>query len=132
MKYSIDKKEQYTLVGLEEDKLDASVAPELKSELITMHAEGTRNLILNMGQVKYTDSSGLSALLVGNRIFREDGGTFVMAALNDHVMKLLKISQLDSVLSIVPTTEEAVDTVFLNQIEQDLGSGDSDQKEGAD
>ena len=44
-----------------------------------------------------------------------------MAALNDHVLKLLKISQLDSVLSIVPTKEEAVDTVFLNQIEQDLG-----------
>ncbi len=121
MKYSIDKKDQYSLVSLEEDKLDASVAPELKSELITMHAEGTRNLILDMGTVKYTDSSGLSALLVGNRIFREDGGAFVMASLNDHVLKLLKISQLDSVLSIVPTTEEAVDSVFLNQIEQDLG-----------
>lgn len=120
MKYSIDKKDQYSLVSLAEEKLDASVAPELKSELITMHAEGTRNLILDMGTVKYTDSSGLSALLVGNRIFREDGGTFVMAALNDHVLKLLKISQLDSVLSIVPTTEEAVDSVFLNQIEQDL------------
>lgn len=128
MKYSIDKKEQYSLVSLEEDKLDASVAPELKSELITMHAEGTRNLILDMGTVKYTDSSGLSALLVGNRIFREDGGTFVMASLNDHVLKLLKISQLDSVLSIVPTTEEAVDSVFLNQIEQDLG-GDAPEND---
>ena len=126
MKYSIDKKEQYSLVSLEEEKLDASVAPELKSELITMHAEGTRNLILDMGTVKYTDSSGLSALLVGNRIFREDGGTFVMAGLNDHVLKLLKISQLDSVLSIVPTTEEAVDSVFLNQIEQDLGDDASE------
>ena len=131
MKYSIDKKEQYSLVSLGEDKLDASVAPELKSELITMHAEGTRNLILDMGTVKYTDSSGLSALLVGNRIFREDGGTFVMAGLNDHVMKLLKISQLDSVLSIVPTTEEAVDSVFLNQIEQDLGSDTQENGNGS-
>ena len=131
MKYSIDKKEQYSLVSLGEDKLDASVAPELKSELITMHAEGTRNLILDMGTVKYTDSSGLSALLVGNRIFREDGGTFVMAGLNDHVMKLLKISQLDSVLSIVPTTEEAVDSVFLNQIEQDLSSDTQENGNGS-
>ena len=131
MKYSIDKKEQYSLVSLGEDKLDASVAPELKSELITMHAEGTRNLILDMGTVKYSDSSGLSALLVGNRIFREDGGTFVMAGLNDHVMKLLKISQLDSVLSIVPTTEEAVDSVFLNQIEQDLGDDTKENGNGA-
>lgn len=120
MKYSVDKKEQYTLVKLEEEKLDASVAPELKSELITMHAEGVRNLILDMSSVKYTDSSGLSALLVGNRIFREEDGMFVLSSLGEHVMKLIKISQLDSVLSIAPTPEEAVDTVFLNQIESDL------------
>ncbi len=129
MKYSVDKKEQYTLLELEEDKLDATVAPELKSELITMHAEGTKNLILNMSQVKYTDSSGLSALLVGNRIFREDDGMFVLCALGDHVMKLIKISQLDSVLSILPTAEEAVDTVFLNQIENDMNS-ESDNGNG--
>ncbi len=131
MKYSVDKKEQYTLVTLEEEKLDASVAPDLKSELITMHAEGTSNLILNMASVKYTDSSGLSALLVGNRIFREDGGMFVLCAMGEHVMKLIKISQLDSVLTILPTAEEAVDTVFLNQIESDLSS-ESENDNGLD
>lgn len=131
MKYSIDKKEQYTLVKLEEEKLDASVAPELKSELITMHAEGTRNMILDMSSVKYTDSSGLSALLVGNRIFREDDGMFVLCSLGEHVMKLIKISQLDSVMTIMPTPEEAVDTVFLNQIESDLNR-ESENDNGLD
>ncbi|MFP4088696.1 MAG: STAS domain-containing protein [Cyclobacteriaceae bacterium] len=130
MKYSIDKKEQYTTFQLQEEKLDASIAPELKSELITLHAEGVQNLILNMEQVKYTDSSGLSALLVGNRIFREDGGTFVLCSLNDHVMKLIKISQLDSVMTILPTIEEAVDAVFLSEIEKDLNSGDSENEKG--
>lgn len=128
MKYSIDKKEQYTTFQLQEEKLDASIAPELKSELITLHAEGVQNLILNMEQVKYTDSSGLSALLVGNRIFREDGGTFVLCALSDHVMKLIKISQLDSVMTILPTIEEAVDAVFLSEIEKDLNSGDAENE----
>ncbi|MEQ9443061.1 MAG: STAS domain-containing protein [Cyclobacteriaceae bacterium] len=132
MKYAVDKKEKYTLVKLDEEKLDASVAPELKSELITMHAEGSRNMILDMSSVKYTDSSGLSALLVGNRIFREDGGMFVLAGLNDHVVKLVKISQLDSVLTISPTSEEAVDTVFLNQIETDLNSEASENENGKD
>jgi anti-anti-sigma factor len=131
MKYSVDKKEQYTLVKLEEEKLDASVAPELKSELITMHAEGVKNLILDMSFVKYTDSSGLSALLVGNRVFREDDGMFVLAALGEHVMKLIKISQLDSVLTILPTADEAVDTVFLNQIESDLNR-ESENENGLD
>jgi anti-sigma B factor antagonist len=96
----------------------------LKSELITLHAEGVINIVLDLSDVKYTDSSGLSALLVGNRIVQEDGGIFVLACLSDHTMKLIKISQLDSVLNILPTVEEAVDTVYMHEIEKDLKSGD--------
>ncbi len=73
MKYTIDKQEKYTLLRLHEEKMDSSVAPNLKSEMVTLQAEGARNIILDLTEVKYTDSSGLSALLVGNRIFQEDG-----------------------------------------------------------
>ena len=124
MKYTIDKQEKYSLLRLHEEKLDSSVAPSLKSELITLHAEGIRNIILDLAEVKYTDSSGLSALLVGNRIQQEDGGVFVLASLSDHTMKLIKISQLDSVLNIVPTIEEAVDSVFMHEIEKDMKDGE--------
>jgi anti-sigma B factor antagonist len=120
MKYTIDKQDKYSLLRLHEEKLDSSVAPSLKSELITLHAEGIRNIILDLAEVKYTDSSGLSALLVGNRILQEDAGVFVLAALSDHTMKLIKISQLDSVLNIVPSVEEAVDSVFMHEIEKDM------------
>src|SRR5882672_12174975 len=111
MKYTIDKQEKYSLLRLHEEKMDSSVAPGLKSELITLHAEGVKNIILDLSDVKYTDSSGLSALLVGNRILQEDGGVFILASLSEHTLKLIKISQLDSVLHIVPTNEEAVDSV---------------------
>ena len=60
MKYAVDKQEKYTIVKLDEDKLDASVAPELKSELITLHSEGSQKMILDMSNVKFTDSSGFS------------------------------------------------------------------------
>ncbi|MCG8386249.1 MAG: STAS domain-containing protein [Cytophagales bacterium] len=121
MKYTIDKQEKYSLLKLHEEKLDSSIAPSLKSELITIHAEGINNIILDLSEVKYTDSSGLSALLVGNRVVQEDGGIFVLACLSDHTTKLIKISQLDSVLNILPTVEEAIDAVFMHEIEKDLG-----------
>jgi anti-sigma B factor antagonist len=35
-------------------------------------------------------------------------------------MKLISISKLESVLNILPTVEEAIDRVFLHEIEQDL------------
>jgi anti-anti-sigma factor len=124
MKYTIDKQEKYSLLRLHEEKLDSSVAPGLKSELITLHAEGVKNIVLDMAEVKYTDSSGLSALLVGNRIVQEDGGIFILTTLSDHTMKLIKISQLDSVLNIMPKVEEAIDAVFMHEIEKDLKNSD--------
>lgn len=125
MKYTIDKQEKYALLRLHEEKMDSNIAPSLKSEMITMHAEGVKNIILDLTEVKYTDSSGLSALLVGNRIFQEDGGIFVLASLSEHTLKLIKISQLDSVLNILPSVEEAIDAVFMHEIEKDMKDGDS-------
>jgi anti-anti-sigma factor len=124
MKYTIDKQEKYSLLSLHEEKMDSSIAPNLKSEMITLHAEGVRNIILDLTDVKYTDSSGLSALLVGNRIFQEEGGIFVLAKLSEHTTKLIKISQLDSVLHILPTVEEAIDAVFMYEIEKDMKDGE--------
>ena len=122
MKYTIDKQEKYSLIRLHEDKMDSNIAPSLKSEMITLHAEGVRNIILDLAEVKYTDSSGLSALLVGNRVVQEDGGIFVLTALSDHTHKLIKISQLDSVLTILPSVEEGIDRVFMHEIEKDMKS----------
>jgi len=124
MKFSVDKQDKYTVFKLNETKLDTSFAPSLKSEYITMHAEGIRNVIMDLEDVKYTDSSGLSALLVGNRTFQQEGGIFILTNLSDHAHKLIKISQLDGVLNILPTVEEAIDAVFMNEIENDLQDGD--------
>ena len=52
MKYTIDKQEKYTMVRLHEEKLDSTAAPQLKSEMVTLHAEGVRNIILDLSEVK--------------------------------------------------------------------------------
>lgn len=116
MKYSIDKKEQYVVFSPLEEKLDSLLAPQLKSELLTIHAEGFENLVLDMSQVKYVDSSGLSALLVGDREFGRNGGIFVISGVQEHVMKLLKISMLDKKLILVTNLEEAGEAVFMHAI----------------
>lgn len=120
MKFTIDKHEKYILVKLNESKLNSLVTPQLKSELILMNTEGQRNIILDLCQVKFADSSGLSSLLVGHRLCKNSGGSFILACLSDAVARLVTISQLDNVLSIVPTTEEAIDLIFMEEIEKEL------------
>jgi anti-sigma B factor antagonist len=128
MKFLLDKSDQYTVFTLEEDKLDTLVAPKLKSEFVTLFQSGTKNLILDLSKVRYVDSSGLSSILVANRLSGEIEGFLVLVGLNDNVVKLLTISKLDTVLNILPTKEEAVDAIFLSVIERDL----ENEADGAD
>jgi Anti-anti-sigma regulatory factor (antagonist of anti-sigma factor) len=125
MKFTIEKTEKYVLFQLHEEKLTSITAPDLKTELVTLNAEGFNNIILNMSDVKYADSSGLSSILIGNRICANSGGLFVMCNVTDHVMKLLKISQLDTILTLLNTVEEGIDAVFLHEIENGLEDEES-------
>ncbi len=67
MKYRIDKQDQYAVLTLDEENLNSTIAPSLKSDLIFFNQEGVRNLILDLSNVKFVDSSGLSAILTGHR-----------------------------------------------------------------
>ena len=120
MNITIDKQEKYALLKINEAKLTSAVAPELKAEIVVLHHEHFKNMIFDLSQVQYCDSSGLSALLVGFRTCRDNNGTFVLAGVQEHVKKLISISQLDSMLHQVPTVNEAVDLIFMEEVEKQL------------
>ena len=120
MNFTIDKQEKYTSIKVHIEKLDTTVAPALKSELVMLNAQGTKNIIINLEETRYCESSGLSALLVANRLCKNVNGTFVLTSLQDSVSKLVSISQLDTILNITPTLNEAVDFVFMAEVERDL------------
>ena len=111
MEFKIEKLDNYTLIQVLEEKLDTNVAPTLKSELVLISGNGEKNIILDLSNCRYCDSSGLSAILVANRLCKNANGTFVLTGLNDAVDRLITISQLDTVLNIAYSTEEAVDIV---------------------
>ncbi|MBS1938061.1 MAG: STAS domain-containing protein [Bacteroidetes bacterium] len=120
MNFTITNKDKYTLIVSNVDKLDTTCAPELKSELVYLNKTNVRNMVIDLGKTRYCDSSGLSALLVANRLCKGVNGGLVICALQEPVMKLIQISQLEGVLSITPTAEEAVDLLYMDEIEKDL------------
>ncbi|WP_256009755.1 STAS domain-containing protein [Desertivirga xinjiangensis] len=120
MKFTVDKHEKYVLIKLNEAKLNSLISPQLKSELILINTEGLRNIILDLSGVKYSDSSGLSSLLVGHRLCKNAEGSFVITGVNENIDRLITISQLENVLTIVPTVEEGIDLIFMEEIERDL------------
>lgn len=122
MKFLIENKEKYSVVKLNSEKLDATVSPEAKSIFVEQVPGHGRNLIFDLSETRYCDSSGLSAILVGNRLCNEASGLLVLTGVPEHTQKLIKISQLDSVLTLLPTVEEAVDAIFMAEVEKELGA----------
>ena len=109
-------------MSLQEENLNSVVAPGLKSEFVILSNEGTPNLILDLSQVKYVDSSGLSAILTANRLWK-NLGIFVLTGIqHDPVRKLIEISRLDTVLNIIPSVQESVDYVFMEDLERSLNT----------
>ncbi len=113
MEFKIEKQDGHTLIQVLEEKLDTHIAPTLKSELVLVSGNGEKNIILDLSKCRYCDSSGLSAILVANRLCKNASGIFVLTGLNDAVERLITISQLDTVLNISNTVEEGVD--FISQ-----------------
>lgn len=121
MNFTVEKEEKHAQVTSKVEKLDSLTAPDLKSELVLLVKTGYRNIAVDLSSARYCDSSGLSALLTGNRMCKEAGGVFVLAGVQPSVQKLISISQLTSVLNIVPTANEAVDLIMMEEIDRELG-----------
>tara|TARA_B100000902_G_C26502326_1_gene524552 strand:- start:4 stop:375 length:372 start_codon:yes stop_codon:yes gene_type:complete len=110
----------YSIVKVEANKLGGVLSPELKDKFVELNQLGVKSMIFNLGNVQYCDSSGLSAILVGNRLCKDAGGAFVICEINDIINKLIQISQLDSILTIISTQQEAMDFLIMDNIEKGL------------
>src|SRR5580698_9484946 len=120
MNITVEKNEKYDLIKVNEEKLTSTVAPDLKAQILFLHTQDYKSMIVDMSNVQYCDSSGLSAILVGNRLCREANLNFILAGVQDHVRKLITISQLDKVLSSIPTLKEAVEYIYMEEVEKQV------------
>ena len=126
MKYSTVLHDNYVILQLQEDKLNSSIAPELKSAMIMFNTQGLRNIILDLTAVSFADSSGLSALLRANSLCTGSQGLFVVFGIQPNVRKLIEITHLDRVFTILPTQQEAIEAVFMHEIESTIDDDDTD------
>ncbi len=111
MEFKINKKANYTLIEVMVDKLDSHIAPSLKSELVLISGNKEKNMVLDLSNCRYCDSSGLSAILVANRLCKNASGIFVLTGLQTAVERLITISQLDTVLNITTTVDKAEEVI---------------------
>ncbi len=89
-------------------RLDFTSAAEVKQAFAEAVANGYRRIVVNLGNVSFIDSSGLSALVSGLRTAREAGGDVRVAAAGQQPSTLFSLTSLDQVFQLYPTVEDGV------------------------
>lgn len=108
MNFTVEDVNQKKVIRCSNEKLDAIISPELKSQFLLLSKSGNNDFVLDLSNVKYCDSSGLSALLVGNRLAKENDGKLTIFGINPAVEKIISISQLDTILNITSDERGAI------------------------
>ncbi|MDX9923122.1 MAG: STAS domain-containing protein [Ignavibacteriaceae bacterium] len=107
--YEIKKIGDIVIFKLNEKRFDSSIAGFVKGEFtILLHTEESKKLVIDLSEVDYCDSSGLSAILLAFRILQSSEGHIRLASPTKNVKTLIEISQLDRVLPVFNTVNEAV------------------------
>lgn len=107
--FEFKKDEDVAIFKLNEKSFDASIAGLVKGELTVLLSAGDiAKMVFDLSEVEYCDSSGLSAILLSFRILQTNNGNIRLANPQKSVRTLIEISQLNRVLPIKETVEEAV------------------------
>jgi anti-anti-sigma factor len=85
--------------------LSMQTAPALKRTIESLVDEGVRRIVINMAEVPYVDSTGMSALFCAVRLMRERGGLLSLINVTPNVMRTLKIARFVDLVPVSATEE---------------------------
>ena len=110
MNLQTEKKEKVTVISIKEERLDAHNSGELKAELARLFDEGTKEILVDLMDVRFIDSSGLGALVSGFKNAISHQGNLKLASLQPQVKSMFELTRLHRVFEIFGSTVEALES----------------------
>src|SRR5579871_1116615 len=108
MKASARQVESVTIVDLSGRIKLGEGSSELRSIVKDLLAKGQKNILLNLGDISYIDSSGVGELVSAFTSVRNQGGELKLLHLTKKVHDLLQITKLYTVFDVKDDEAEAI------------------------
>lgn len=89
-----------TMVEINREKLDVLNMKGLKENIMKIITTENNNLVINLRQVMFIDSSGLSVLISLFKHLKTVDRSLSLCGLNEQPTELLEITQLDKIFTI--------------------------------
>jgi anti-sigma B factor antagonist len=83
-----------------EGELDMLQAPEVSDTLTELVDSGVKDILVDLTELRFLDSSGLSALLGAHQAAEAQGGRLVLQSPNERIVRLVTITGLGDVFEI--------------------------------
>jgi anti-sigma B factor antagonist len=96
-----------TLVFRLRGSLDLATAPTVRAALSDAADKGSHNLIVDLTQLEFLDSTGLGVLIGAHRRAAERGGSLRLVVQDGPISRLLNITGLIAVFSVYHSFEDA-------------------------
>ena len=89
-------------------KATINVADTLKNKLVTEIEKGHNQIIVNLTEVEFTDSSFLGALLAGQKTAIENQGGISLCQLNPQVKNVFEVTYMNKIFKIFDSVDKAI------------------------
>jgi anti-sigma B factor antagonist len=89
-------------------EIDVYSAPTLRDQLNSLVGDGHYDLVVDMRQVDFLDSTGLGVLVGGLKRVRQHDGSLQLVCAQDRVLKVFRITGLTKVFAIHDNVEDAL------------------------
>jgi anti-sigma B factor antagonist len=87
-------------------ELDLNAAPQLKAELIQLIEEGHRDIVVDLTETTFLDSTALGALAGQFRDLKAKGGSLSVICTNENVLNTLEIAGVTHALRVCRSRDE--------------------------
>ena len=91
-------------------EIDVYTAPKLRDKITELVAAGVYDLVVDMGEVEFLDSTGLGVLVGGLKKVRAHDGSLQLVCSQDRLLKIFRITGLAKVFVIHESADEALAT----------------------
>jgi len=105
--FNIKKEVEFLHVSLEGNLMNKQQIEELLNEIDFYFNEGIKKIIIDLSDMKYMNSTGLSILINIFTQTRNRGGEVVITNIPEKINQLLVITKLNSIFNIEETVEDA-------------------------
>jgi anti-sigma B factor antagonist len=89
-------------------EIDGYTAPELRDKITELVAAGHHDIVVDMENVDFLDSTGLGVLVGGLKKVRAENGSMQLVCGQDRLLKIFRITGLAQVFTIHATLDEAL------------------------